>query len=478
MVQETIVAVGAAAVGGRARADLAAPSWAERVDAGGPFHARQPGGRGDLAAEGHVDLPRGTGSAPVAVVASPALQPVEDVLRGVSLVETGEGASSSYTAPSAPAAVDEESQVVAAPCALPPTTSKAMVFPARPGFGTAGRRCRVRANHFAVELLDKSIFHYDVAISPESNSLQRNRTIMKELIRLQQHTWMADCLFMMEEKACLRLVHCRLPTENLLSMLQILREETRERRSIGQREMPQDTIQALDIALRECPSEKYTSISRSFFAQSFGHGDIGSGVECWRGYYQSLRPTQMGLSLNIDISATSFYKAQPVMDFALEYLNIRDASRRLHDQDRLKLRKVLKGIRVVATHRRDMSIRYKINGLTSSPLNELMFDQNGTRAGNDSRPTYLPMEVCSILEGQRYTRKLNERQVSGMLKMACERPAQREGSILEITSRNNYVNDYHAKEFGIKVTNQLALVDARVLPVPRLKYHDSGREKV
>ncbi|KAL5210131.1 hypothetical protein ABZP36_005754 [Zizania latifolia] len=341
---------------------------------GGQFHARQPGGRGGLATEGHDEHPRGTGSAPVAGEAAPALQPVEDVLRRVSLAEAGEGASSSSTAASA--GVDE-SQVVAASGALPPTSSKALVFPARPGFGTAGRRCRVRANHFVVQLADKTIYHYD-----------------------------------------------------------------------------------------------------------------------------SLRPTQMGLSLNIDISATAFYKAQPVMDFALEYLNIRDASRRLYDQDRLKLRKALKGIRVVATHRRDMSIRYKINGLTSAPLNELMFDQNGTRvsvvqyfkcqynyslkyvnwpclqAGSDSRPTYLPMEVCSILEGQRYSRKLNERQVTGILKLACERPALRENSILEITSRNNYVNDYHAKEFGIKVTNQLALVDARVLPAPRLKYHDSGREKV
>ncbi|KAG0548151.1 hypothetical protein BDA96_01G142000 [Sorghum bicolor] len=270
-----------------------------------------------------------------------------------------------------------------------------------------------------------------------------------------------------------------------------------------QRELPQDTIQGLDIALRECPSEKYVSISRSFFSKAFGHGgDIGSGVECWRGYYQSLRATQMGLSLNIDISATAFYKAQPILDFALEYLNIRDTSRRLSDQDRIKLKKVLKGVRVVATHRRDIAIRYKITGITSLPLNDLTFDQDGTRvsvvqyfkhqynyclkhihwpclqAGSDSRPTYLPMEVCNILEGQRYSRKLNERQVTSILKMACERPTQREGSILEVVNRNNYGNDHCAKEFGIKVTNELALVDARVLPAPTLKYHDSGREKV
>lgn len=42
------------------------------------------------------------------------------------------------------------------------------------------------------------------------------------------------------------------------------------------------------------------------------------------------------------------------------------------------------------------------------------------------------MQVCNIIEGQRYSKKLNERQVTSILKMACERPAQREGSILEV----------------------------------------------
>jgi hypothetical protein len=42
-----------------------------------------------------------------------------------------------------------------------------------------------------------------------------------------------------------------------------------------------------------------------------------------------------------DISATAFYKAQPVMDFAMEYLSMRDSSR-LSDQDRLKVSMVVK----------------------------------------------------------------------------------------------------------------------------------------
>jgi eukaryotic translation initiation factor 2C len=33
------------------------------------------------------------------------------------------------------------------------------------------------------------------------------------------------------------------------------------------------------------------------------------------------------------------------------------------------------------------------------------------------------------------------------------------------------------QEFGISISNQLANVEARILPPPRLKYHDTGREK-
>jgi hypothetical protein len=42
-----------------------------------------------------------------------------------------------------------------------------------------------------------------------------------------------------------------------------------------------------------------------------------------------------------DISATAFYKAQPILEFAIEYLNIRDTSRRLSDQDRLKVLNII-----------------------------------------------------------------------------------------------------------------------------------------
>ncbi|KAH9682440.1 protein argonaute 10 [Citrus sinensis] len=43
--------------------------------------------------------------------------------------------------------------------------------------------------------------------------------------------------------------------------------------------------------------------------------------------------------------------------------------------------------------------------------------------------------------------------------------------------QNAYDQDLYAKEFGIKISEKLASVEARILPAPWLKYHENGKEK-
>jgi len=44
----------------------------------------------------------------------------------------------------------------------------------------------------------------------------------------------------------------------------------------------------------------YISIGRNFYSPDLRKPQpLGGGIESWRGFYQSIRPTQMGLSLNI-----------------------------------------------------------------------------------------------------------------------------------------------------------------------------------
>ncbi|KAK8443935.1 hypothetical protein SEVIR_9G051150v4 [Setaria viridis] len=411
---------------------------------------------------------------------------------------------------------------------LAPVSKKGLAHPARPDLGTVGKKVMIRANHFLVDVADNNLFHYDVAINPESKSRQTNREVLNELIKLHGKTALGGKLPAYDGRKSLYTAGS-LPFESEEFVVTLVDPEKKEKeraereykitiRIAGrtdlyhlhqflrgrQRDMPQETIQVLDVVLRESPSWNYVTVSRSFFSTTFGHrGDIGEGLECWRGYYQSLRPTQMGLSLNIDISATSFFKPVTVIKFVEEFLSIRDTSRPLSDRDRVKIKKALRGVRIETSHQQDQIRRYKITGITPIPMSQLIFpvDEKGTRqtvvqyfwdkynyrlkfgswpclqAGSDSRPVYLPMEVCKIVEGQRYSKKLNDRQVTNILRATCKRPQEREQSIRDMVLHNNYAEDKFAQEFGIKVCSDLVSVPARVLPPPLLKYHDSGREK-
>ncbi|XP_062082598.1 protein argonaute MEL1-like isoform X3 [Humulus lupulus] len=142
---------------------------------------------------------------------------------------------------------------------------------------------------------------------------------------------------------------------------------------------------------------------------------------------------------------------------------------------------------------------YKITGISTEPLNKLMFtlDDKMTQisvaayfqdkykiklryvswpalqAGNAAKPIYLPMEVCTIVEGQRYSKKLNERQVTNLLRATCQRPNDREESIWRIVKQNKYSDQELVQDFGISVANNLTMVDARVLP-PLVRYWEGG----
>ena len=110
---------------------------------------------------------------------------------------------------------------------------------------------------------------------------------------------------------------------------------------------------------------RYTPVGRSFFSPpDIQYNPLGGGREVWFGFHQSVRPSYWRMSLNIDgrgerarsrpitfvcfslVSATAFYKSQPVIDFMCEVLDIRDITeqrRPLNDAQRVKFTKEIKG---------------------------------------------------------------------------------------------------------------------------------------
>lgn len=140
-------------------------------------------------------------------------------------------------------------------------------------------------------------------------------------------------------------------------------------------------------------SNRYTPVGRSFFSSPEGYDHpLGGGREVWFGFHQSVRPAMWKMMLNIDgkhrahrnwqscgkksielkwnscsfscchlchafttayglscvllVSATAFYKAQPVIQFMCEVLdihNIDEQPRPLADSHRVKFTKEIKG---------------------------------------------------------------------------------------------------------------------------------------
>ncbi|KAL5721684.1 argonaute 1B [Ranunculus cassubicifolius] len=443
------------------------------------------------------------------------------------------GPTSQPVAPSSAAVTQQFQQLALQPQGtsqtMAPASSKGMRFPPRPGKGITGIKCMVKANHFFAELPDKDLHQYDVTITPDGTSRGVNRAVMKELIKLYRLSHLGNRLPAYDGRKSLYTAG-PLPFATREFSITLLDEEDgtggprRERQfrvvikfaaradlhHLGlflqgrQPDAPQEALQVLDIVLRELPTSRYTPVGRSFYAPNLGRrSPLGEGLESWRGFYQSIRPTQMGLSLNIDMSSTAFIEPLPVVDFVCELL-CRDATARpLSDSDRVKIKKALRGVKVEVTHRGNMRRKYRIIGLTSQATRELTFpvDERGTiksvvqyfqetygfgvqlthwpclQVGNQQRPNYLPMEVCKIVEGQRYSKRLNEKQITALLKVTCQRPQERENDIVRTVQHNAYQNDDYANEFGIKISDKLASVEARVLPAPWLKYHDTGKEK-
>ncbi|XP_047179597.1 protein argonaute MEL1 isoform X2 [Vigna umbellata] len=404
-----------------------------------------------------------------------------------------------------------------------PSSSKANRYPDRPGFGRAGRKIQIRANHFQVQVGVQEIYHYDVAITPEITSKKVSRDVIDLLVRAHRESILGNRMPAYDGRKSL-FTAGPLPFEIKEFKVKLGdNDEPRKKRerefrvtirfasktdlhhliqflSRRQLDCPQETIQALDVVLRATPSENFDVVGRSFFSPALGpKGPLGSGTEYWRGYYQSLRPTQMGLSLNIDVSARAFYEAIPVLDFISKNFRL-DFRRPLPDQDRVKIKKALRGIKVQVNHGQNIR-RYKVTAVTKEPLRALMFnDDTGTKksvvqyfqekynislqytqlsalqAGSDTKPIFLPMELCQIVAGQRYTKKLNEDQVTALLKATCQRPHEREDSIRKIVRQSKFSADKFARHFDIQVREDPVTLDARVLPPPMLKYHGSGGE--
>ncbi|XP_016398400.1 protein argonaute-2-like [Sinocyclocheilus rhinocerous] len=328
----------------------------------------------------------------------------------------------------------------------PPAQEYVFKPPQRPDFGTMGRTIKLQANFFEMEIPKLEVYHYDIDIKPEKCPRRVNREIVEHMVQHfktqifgdrkpvydgRKNLYTAMPLPIGRDKVELEVT---IPGEGKdrsfkvaikwvsCVSLQALQEALSGRLP----NIPFETIQALDVVMRHLPSMRYTPVGRSFFTPSEGCSNpLGGGREVWFGFHQSVRPSLWKMMLNIDVSATAFYKAQPVIEFmceVLDFKSIEEQQKPLTDSQRVKFTKEIKGLKVEITHCGQMKRKYRVCNVTRRPASHQTFplqQENGQtiectvaqyfkdkyklvlryphlpclQVGQEQKHTYLPLEV-------------------------------------------------------------------------------------
>ncbi|XP_055345664.1 protein argonaute-2-like isoform X2 [Paramacrobiotus metropolitanus] len=414
------------------------------------------------------------------------------------------------------------------PVSVIPSVPMEFACPRRPNVGQEGRLILLRANHFQLHVPRGFIHHYDISIQPDKCPRRVNREIIETMVQAYSHSifngqkpvfdgkknlYTRDALPIGKEK---RELEVTLPGEGKDRVFRVaikwiakvslydLKEALE-----GSRPMPPECLLALDVVMRHLPSMTYTPVGRSFFSSPDGYyHPLGGGREVWFGFHQSVRPSQWKMMLNIDVSATAFYKAQPVTEFMCEVLDVRDINeqkRPLIDSQRVKFTKEIKGLKIEITHCGQMRRKYRVCNVTRRPAQHQTFPlqlENGQtvectvakyfldkykirlrfphlpclQVGQEHKHTYLPLEVCNIVAGQRCIKKLTDTQTSTMIKATARSAPDREREINTLVRKADFNNDPYAQEFGIQIQNQMTEIRGRVLPPPKIQY--GGRQAI
>uniref|UniRef100_A0A8C1Q3H6 Argonaute RISC component 1 n=1 Tax=Cyprinus carpio TaxID=7962 RepID=A0A8C1Q3H6_CYPCA len=410
----------------------------------------------------------------------------------------------------------------------PPPLQQVFQAPRRPGLGTVGKPIKLLANYFEVEIPKMDVYHYEVDIKPDKCPRRVNREVVEYMVQHFKPQLFGDRKPVYDGKKNIYTVlalpigsekvdfEVTIPGEgkdrifkvSIRWLAKVSWRLLQETLVSGRLQVPLDSVQALDVAMRHLASMRYTPVGRSFFSPPEGYyHPLGGGREVWFGFHQSVRPAMWKMMLNIDVSATAFYKAQPVIEFMCEVLDIRNIDEQpktLTDSQRVRFTKEIKGLKVEVTHCGQMKRKYRVCNVTRRPASHQTFPlqlESGQtvectvaqyfkqkyslqlkyphlpclQVGQEQKHTYLPLEVCNIVAGQRCIKKLTDNQTSTMIKATARSAPDRQEEISRLMKNANFNLDPYIQEFGIKVKDDMAEVTGRVLPAPILQYGGRNR---
>ncbi|GKC47471.1 argonaute 16-like protein [Tanacetum coccineum] len=451
----------------------------------------------------------------------------------------GEGANGSPSLPSSPSP-PPQSEVIELDVDTEQATHPKRSIISRPGFGSDGKHIPLLANHFKVSIKnpDEIFYQYSVSITSEDNRAIENKVLGRKILEKLYQTYSSELSgkrFAYDGEKGLYTVG-PLP-KNKTEFMVVLEDSyatgdspagdgipgesaKRSKRSFQEKTFKVEIsyaakipLKSVSLALEGAEPEKLQDALRSFFHDdSRNFSNIGGGVTACRGFHSSFRPTDGVLSLNMDVSTTMILTPGPVIDFLKSNQKARDA----RSIDWVKAKKLLKNMRIKTTHSKR---EFKITGMSEKPCNQLLFPMrvkkdDGTYddqtvnitvfdyftkhrnievtysayipcidVGKPDKPIYFPVELCSLVSLQRYTKALSTLQRASLLEKSRQKPQEKMRAITDVMLYHPFdlmylvegMKNYHYDDdpllasCGICIEKQFAQVDGRVLETPKVK---------
>ncbi|CAN4100697.1 unnamed protein product [Withania somnifera] len=240
-------------------------------------------------------------------------------------------------------------------------------------------------------------------------------------------------------------------------------------------ENSQEAFYVLDIILRQHAAKQGCLLVR----QSFSHNDPKNFAD-----------------VGGDVSTTMIIQPGPVVDFLIANQNAKDP----FSLDWAKAKRMLKNLRVKTA---PANQEYKISGLSEKSCREQTFalkqrskDEGGEvqtsevtvydyfvnhrnidlrysadlpciNVGKPKRPTYFPIELCTLVSLQRYTKALSTFQRASLVEKSRQKPQERMHILSNALKINNYDAEPLLRSCGVSISSNFTQVDGRVLPAPK-----------
>jgi eukaryotic translation initiation factor 2C len=384
--------------------------------------------------------------------------------------------------------------------------------------GTLGRPIRLRANHYAIGLSKSfNVYQYNVEIKKkfqddfkkkeDDDRLIKNKSLMrdmfliltrktlppeydnkivynfsKNLYSLKRLPFDSKIVYEMVIEGKIYLVEIRIINQVLIDF--------------SKTDDPL-AIHLLDLIFTMGFNYSCINLNRSFFKETGDNHKLGFGLELWKGAYASVRPSEIGLTWNIDSVNAAFLISENVLEACARhygseapYQDLKTKIEKDKDSKTIGItfldfykgreiktdtggfRKKIAGFGPDALFTFDLS---KGDTKTKISIKDYIFQNYNKQVLYPHLPcidlgknSFLPMEFCKTEIKSK--KKLSDRETADMIKAAAVKAPDRMNYIQNWANSSLIDKDPILKEYNISINLKLLELEGRVLEAPDVQY--------